>query len=55
MSGAGDWSDDENDQIVGDYLAMLAEVLAGRPYSKAAHNRELQARIPGRSQASIEF
>lgn len=55
MRGAGDWSDDENDQIVGDYLAMLAEDLAGRPYSKAAHNRELQARLPGRSQALIEF
>lgn len=55
MSGAGDWSDAENDLIVGDYLDMLADDLAGRPYNKAAHNRALQARLPGRSHQSIEF
>ena len=55
MSGLGDWSDAENDQIVADYLAMLADDLAGRPYNKAAHNRALQARLPGRSHKSIEF
>ncbi len=55
MSVAGDWSDAENDRIVSDYFAMLAEDLAGRPYNKAAHNRALQGRLPGRSHQSIEF
>ena len=50
----GDWTDEENDLIVADYLAMLTDDLAGRPYSKAEHNRNLQARI-GRSRGSIEF
>lgn len=54
MSG-GDWTDAENDLIVGDYLDMLADDLAGRPYNKAAHNRALQVRLPGRSHKSIEF
>lgn len=40
---AGDWSDGQNDAIVADYFAMLAADLAGRPYSKAGHNRLLQA------------
>lgn len=34
---------------------MLADDLAGRPYTKAAHNRALQVRLPGRSHKSIEF
>lgn len=55
MSGGGDWSDAENDLIVDDYFHMLADDLAGRPYNKAAHNRGLQARLPGRSHKSIEF
>ena len=54
MSG-GDWTDVENDLIVDDYLDMLAEDLAGRPYNKAAHNRALQVLLPGRSHKSIEF
>jgi hypothetical protein len=48
------WTDNENDLIVADYFAMLADDVAGRPYNKAAHNRELQARI-GRSRASLEY
>ena len=55
MSGGGDWSDAENDLIVGDYFDMLADDLAGRPYNKAAHNRGLQARLPARSRGSIEW
>ena len=51
---SGDWTDEENDLIVADYFAMLADDLAGRPYSKAEHNRNLQARV-GRSRGSIEF
>ncbi len=48
------WTDDENDLIVADYFAMLADDVVGRLYNKAAHNRELQAQI-GRSRASLEY
>lgn len=51
---SGNWSDLENDAIVADYFAMLADDLAGRPYNKAARNRDLQAVI-GRSHGSIEY
>lgn len=49
-----DWTDEENDALVADYFAMLAEDLAGRPYNKAASNRSLQTRI-GRSRGAIEY
>jgi len=55
VTGGGDWTDAENDQIVADYFDMLADELAGRPFNKAAHNRALQKRLPGRSHKSIEF
>lgn len=48
------WTDEENDLIVADYFAMLADDVAGRPYSKAERNRQLQTRID-RSRTSIEF
>ena len=48
------WTDTENDLIVADYFAMLADDLAGRRYNKAAHNRALQGRI-GRGYGSIEY
>jgi Domain of unknown function (DUF3883) len=52
---AGDyWTDEQNDAIVADYFAMLADDIAGRPYSKAGHNRMLQAAI-GRPRGSIEY
>jgi hypothetical protein len=51
---SGDWTDEQNDAIVADYFAMLADDEAGRPYSKAEHNHRLQAGI-GRSHKSIEF
>lgn len=51
---AGDWSDEQNDAIVADYFAMLADDIAGRPYSKAEHNRRLQAAID-RPRGSIEY
>ena len=47
-----DWTDAQNDLIVADYFAMLADDVAGRRYNKAAHNRALQARI-GRSKGAI--
>jgi hypothetical protein len=51
---AGDWTDEQNDGIVADYFAMLAEDIVGRPYSKAEHNRLMQASI-GRPRGSIEY
>lgn len=51
---AENWTDGENDAIVADYFAMLADDEAGRPYSKAEHNRRLQALI-GRPRGSIEY
>lgn len=51
---AGDWTDTQNDIIVADYFAMLADDILGRPYSKAEHNRDLQELI-GRPRGSIEY
>ena len=50
----GVWTEEQNDAIVADYFAMLADDIAGRPYSKAEHNRLLQAVI-GRPRGSIEY
>jgi hypothetical protein len=51
---ATDWTDEQNAAIVADYFAMLADDIAGRPYSKTARNRQLQAMI-GRPRGSIEY
>jgi hypothetical protein len=51
---SADWTDQQNDAIVSDYFAMLADDIAGLPYSKAEHNRRLQAMI-GRPRGSIEY
>ena len=37
----GPWTDAENDLIVADYFAMLADDITGRRYSKAEHRRAL--------------
>ncbi|MFU8866272.1 MAG: DUF3883 domain-containing protein [Rhodobacterales bacterium] len=50
----GAWTDEENDLIVADYFAMLADDISGRPYNKAEHNRDLQTWID-RNRSSIEF
>ena len=49
-----DWQADELDAIVATYFTMLAAELAGRPYVKAHHARDLMART-GRSHRSVEF
>ena len=54
MNGS-DWSRQEVEAIVDDYLAMLASELAGTPYSKAAHRRALLPLLNGRTEQSIEF
>lgn len=51
---AENWTEFENNAIVADYFAMLADDLAMRPYNKAAHNRGLQ-RLIGRNRGSIEW
>lgn len=53
--GGNDWSRDEVDLLVADYFLMLAAELAGEAYSKAAHNRDLQSLLKGRSKGSIEY
>ena len=49
------WRSDEVELIVADYLAMLMQELAGQPYNKTAHRRQLQQQLPGRTDGSIEF
>ena len=48
-----DWTDEENDLLVGDYFAMLGEELADRPYVKAQHNAAIVA-ATGRTRGSVE-
>ncbi len=52
---SGPWTDEENDLIVADYFAMLADDIAGRPYSKAEHRRALVLLLNDRSEGSVEF
>ena len=54
MSG-NDWSRQEVEAIVDDYLSMLASELAGTPYNKAAHRRALLPRLKGRTEKAIEY
>ncbi len=49
------WTDEENDLIVKDYFAMLAEDLADRSYNKAQHRRNLMPRLQSRTKGSVEF
>jgi hypothetical protein len=50
-----DWSREEVEAIVADYLQMLTMELAGQTYSKTEHRRILQSRLNHRSDGSIEF
>lgn len=49
-----DWSDLENDLIVADYFSMLAAEIAGQPYVKAEHNRNIQSHLNDRTRGSVE-
>jgi len=56
LSGAlMDWSPEEVEAIVADYLQMLTMELAGQNFSKTEHRRRLQSNLKGRSDGSIEF
>ncbi|MCY1163972.1 MAG: DUF3883 domain-containing protein [Pseudomonadota bacterium] len=50
-----DWSREEVEAIVADYLQMLTLELAGQSYSKTEHRQNLQQKLQGRSEPSIEF
>lgn len=50
-----DWTRDEVEAIVADYLQMLTLELAGQTYNKAEHRRQLAQKLRGRSDGSIEF
>ena len=52
---SGPWTDEENDLIVADYFAMLADDITGRRYSKAEHRRALLPLLNDRSEGSVEF
>ncbi|HHI71021.1 MAG TPA: DUF3883 domain-containing protein [Rhodobacteraceae bacterium] len=49
------WTDEENDLIVADYFAMLADDLSRCPYNKAEHRRALLSLLRGRTEGSVEF
>lgn len=55
LSMNDDWSVDEVEIVVTDYLTMLDAELRGSSYNKAEHNRELRKLLPARSRGSIEF
>jgi hypothetical protein len=52
---AEDWSQQEVEIIVEDYLTMLDLELRGKDYNKAERNRELRKLLPVRKRGSIEF
>jgi hypothetical protein len=55
-SAAGeDWTSEEVDLIVADYLSMLTQELTAQRYSKTAHRQRLMQLLPHRSAGSIEF
>ena len=50
-----DWSQEEIEAIVADYLQMLTLELSGQSYSKTLHRRHLQQKLANRSDSSVEF
>lgn len=50
-----DWSREEVEAIVADYLQMLTLELAGQAFNKSEHRRRLQTKLNNRSDGSIEF
>ena len=51
----GHWSNDEVEEIVADYFAMLRLELAHTPFNKKSRYRALAKRLTGRSEKSIEW
>lgn len=52
---ARDWSREEVEATVSDYLSMLQDELAGIPYSKTDHRRALSRLLNNRSRGAIEM
>ena len=50
-----DWSQEEIEAIVADYLQMLTLELTGQAYNKTLHRRHLRQKLVNRTDASIEF
>ena len=50
-----DWSLEEVEAIVADYLHMLTLELSGQTYSKTEHRRQLLSKLKDRSEGSVEF
>lgn len=50
-----DWSHEEVEAIVADYLQMLTLELLGQKFNKSDHRRQLQVKLQDRSESSIEF
>lgn len=50
-----DWSREEIEVIVADYLQMLALELAGQKYNKTEHRIALRKKLSNRSNGSVEF
>ncbi len=50
-----DWSREEVEAIVADYLEMLTLELLGQRFNKTEHRKRLQLRLQNRSEGSIEF
>lgn len=50
-----EWSREEVEAIVADYLKMLSLELSGQTFNKSAHRRALQIKLNQRSESSVEF
>ncbi len=50
-----DWSAEEVQAIISDYLHMLSLELAGQSYNKSEHRASLKPRLNNRTDGSIEF
>lgn len=50
-----DWSREEVEAIVADYLEMLTLELLGQSFNKTEHRKSLQLKLQNRSEGSIEF
>lgn len=50
-----DWTREEVEAIVADYLEMLILELLGQRFNKTEHRKHLQVRLQNRSEGAIEF
>ena len=55
IEAGADWTRQEVQLVVADYVQMLSLELAGQPYNKSARRRALLPLLSGRSDASVEF